>query len=768
MPDSSIKEQVELGVTGMTCTSCSSRVERKLNKLEGAEATVNFATETARITFDPALRSTSDFLDVVRTTGYDAFIMSDASAARDDATSPAPSTTSSAPDQSEEHRAQHEAELKQRVIISAALAVPVMLLSMVPTLQFQNWQWAALTLAAPVYVWGGWPFHRACVRNARHGAFTMDTLISMGTTAAFLWSLVSLFAGSAGEPGMHMHMSLSAHATAGTDQIYLETASMVIVFLLLGRWCEERAKGRSSQALTELLHLGAKQAAVLREGREVLIPSSQVAVGDHCVVRPGEKIPTDGRVIDGHSAVDESMLTGESMPIEVDPGSTVTGATVNTTGRLIVEATRVGADTTLAQIGRLVTDAQARKAPVQRIVDRISQVFVPVVIGIALLTLTAHLVATDGSVADAFAAAVAVLIIACPCALGLATPTALLVGTGRGAQLGILIKGPEVLESSRHADTIVFDKTGTITTGEMSVSAVHAPARSEEEVLGLAAAVESGSEHPVGRAIRAAAAERSITVPAASDFQSTPGQGVSAEVQGQLVSVAKPGQQDPTEVVENLRKTGATVVVVRVDNAPVGVIAVADEPRPEAAAALATLAEMGLKPWMLSGDNEKAARHVARQVGIAEENVIAEVLPEDKVQQIAALAQQGRTVAMVGDGINDAAALTEAELGIAMGGGTDVAIEAADITLMHADLRATADALRLSRATLRTIHGNLFWAFIYNVVLIPVAALGLLNPMLAGLAMSLSSVFVVTNSLRLRRFRSGFLNRKAAGSTSEG
>ncbi|WP_151640979.1 cation-translocating P-type ATPase [Corynebacterium sp. 11A] len=766
MQDSTAMEHVDLGITGMTCTSCSSRVERKLNKLEGTQATVNFATETARITFDPALHSTADFLDVVRTTGYDAFIMSDSTAAPVDAAAPASEAAADAPARAEQEHARYQAELKQRVIVSALLALPVMLLSMVPALQFQYWQWAALTLAAPVYVWGGWPFHRACVRNARHGAFTMDTLISMGTTAAFLWSLYSLFLGSAGQPGMHMHMSLSAHAAAGMDQIYLETASMVIVFLLLGRWFEERAKGRSSQALTELLNLGAREAAVLRDGREVRIPSAQVAVGDHCVVRPGEKIPTDGRVVEGHSAVDESMLTGESMPIEVDPGATVTGATLNTTGRLIVEATRVGADTTLAQIGRLVSDAQARKAPVQRLVDRISQVFVPVVITVALLTLGAHLLLRDGSVADAFAAAVAVLIIACPCALGLATPTALLVGTGTGARLGILIKGPEVLESTRHADTIVLDKTGTITTGQMSLSGLYATGVSEEELVARAAAAESGSEHPVGRAICHAAAERGITVPAASEFLATAGQGVSAVVEGQRVSVVKPGAADLPEVVSQMRETGATVVLVRVDEAPVGVIAVSDAPREEATAAISQLKDLGLQPWILSGDNQQAARHVARQVGVAEENVIAEVLPEDKVRHVAALAEQGRTVAMVGDGINDAAALTEADLGIAMGGGTDVAIEAADITLMHSDLRATVDALQLSRATLRVIQGNLFWAFIYNIVLIPVAALGLLNPMLAGLAMSLSSVFVVTNSLRLRRFRSSFLNPGAAAARS--
>lgn len=758
MNQPSVREQVELGVTGMTCTSCSSRVERKLNKLNGAEAVVNFATESARVEFDPTLVTTQELIDVIRATGYDAFV------SRAELASDAPSATdkaaqsdfdaSSAQDRA---RREHEEDLKHRVIVSAALAVPVMVLSMVPALQFTYWQWATLTLAAPVYVWGGWPFHRAAVMNLRHGAFTMDTLISMGTTAAFIWSLCALFLGDAGVPGTHMHMSLTAHAHGGLSQIYLETASMVIVFLLLGRWFEERAKGRSSQALRELLSLGAKTASVVRNDREVSVPIDDVAVGDRFIVRPGEKIATDGRVIDGHSAVDESMLTGESIPVEVGPGSDVTGATVNTSGRLLVEATRVGSNTTLAHIGRLVSDAQARKAPVQRLVDKVAQVFVPVVIAVAVLTLLVHLAIGSGTPADAFGAAVAVLIIACPCALGLATPTALLVGTGRGAQLGVLIKGPEVLEHSQAADTIVFDKTGTLTTGEMTVATVHASDGDELALLRAAAAVESNSEHPVGRAICRAAEERGLILPPTEQFTSTAGVGVAGEVEGRWVSVEKPQPDDSDPELVRAQERGATTVFVRIDGTLRGIIAVTDQPRPEAAETISTLRAMGLTPWLLSGDNRAAAAAVAAQVGIPAEHVIAEVMPEDKVETIRRLTAHGATVAMVGDGINDAAALSEAHLGVAMGGGTDVAIESADITLMHSDLRATIDAVRLSRSTLRVIKGNLFWAFIYNIVLIPVAAFGLLNPMLAGLAMSLSSVFVVSNSLRLRRVASVFL-----------
>lgn len=698
---------VDLAVTGMTCTSCSSRVERKLNKVEGVTATVNFATETASVTFDPALIDATGLIAVIEKTGYGASTI----------------------EQQEEPRSY----LGTRLAVSAALAIPVMLLSMIPALQFDYWQWIALALATPAYAWGGWPFHRAAVVNLRHGAFTMDTLISLGTTAAFFWSLVALFFGGAGHPGMKMHMSFTAHSGHG---LYLETASMVIVFLLLGRWFEERAKGRSSEALKALLDLGAKDAHLLRDGIEVTLPISQLKVGDQFVVRPGEKIATDGVVLEGNSAVDASMLTGESVPVEVTPGDQVTGATLNTSGRLVVEATRVGPDTTLAAMGRLVTEAQAKKAPVQRTVDKISQVFVPVVIVASLLTLAGHLL-MGGSTTDAFSAAVAVLIIACPCALGLATPTALLVGTGRGAQLGLLIKGPEVLEATRQVQAIVFDKTGTLTTGNMKVTAVHGPS----DTLALAAAVERGSEHPIAKAIVAAATD----IPEASGFQSEVGQGISATVAGQHVWVGRPSEA---------ATDGSTLVVVKVNGQDYGHIALQDTPKPEAAEAIENIKKLGIEPWLVTGDNEGAAMAVAKQLGI--ERVVAGVMPADKVARVADLQQQGKKVAMVGDGINDAAALAQADLGLAMGAGTDVAIEASDITIMNDDPRSAVDAIRLSRSTLRTIHGNLFWAFAYNVVLIPVAALGLLNPMFAGAAMALSSVFVVTNSLRLRGFRSSF------------
>ncbi|MEJ5928580.1 heavy metal translocating P-type ATPase [Corynebacterium sp. H128] len=719
---------IELDVTGMTCTSCSSRVERKLNKVEGVAATVNFATETASVTFDPALTNPAELIRVVQNTGYDATLAQE-----------------EVPDAGAEHT-----RLQDRLIISALLATPVMLLSMIPALQFPYWQWVVLALATPVYGWGGWPFHRATLKNLRHGAFTMDTLISLGTTAAFLWSLIALFFGGAGAAGMHMRMSFTghaAHASSGLDAIYLETASMVIVFLLLGRWFEARAKGRSSAALKALLDLGAKEVHVLRDGIETAIPISELATGEHFIVRPGEKIATDGIIISGHSAVDTSMITGESVPVEVTAGERVIGATLNSSGRLLVEATRVGEDTTLAAMARLVTQAQARKAPVQRTVDKVSQVFVPIVILAALVTLLAHLL-VGSPVANAFSAAVAVLIIACPCALGLATPTALLVGTGRGAQLGLLIKGPEVLEATRKVDSIVFDKTGTLTSGNMQVTEVHGPSDS----LSLAAAAEQGSEHPIARAIVSAAGE----VPSASNFNTEAGIGVSATVAGQEVRVTRPEALPPE--LENraaqARSTGATPVAVMVNGRPYGLLVVRDTPKPAAAEAIAKLRERGIDPWLLSGDNEGAARDVAQQLGI--DHVIANVLPADKVAQVAKLQQQGHTVAMVGDGINDAAALAQADLGLAMGAGTDVAIEASDITIMNNDPRSTVDVINLSRATLRTIRGNLFWAFAYNVVLIPVAALGFLNPMLAGAAMALSSVFVVTNSLRLRGFRSSF------------
>ena len=710
---------LDLGVTGMTCTSCSSRVERKLNKLEGVSASVNFATEAAAIEYDPQTVSPQELISVVEGAGYGAFDMAGAKA--------------------EEPQAEKSSDggLLRRTIISGALSLPLMVVSMWPALQFPNWQWACAIVATIVYIFGGAPFHTATWTNLKHGSFTMDTLITMGTSAAYFWSLWALFFGNAGEPGMKMHMTLDANA-AQMDHIYFESVGMIITFLLLGRWFEARAKGQSSEALRELLSLGAKEASVLREGGEQRIPIAQLQVGDVFVVRPGEKIATDGIVVAGSSAVDASMITGESVPVEVGSGDAVTGATINASGKLEVRATKVGEDTVLAQMAQLVTDAQTSKAPVQRLVDRIAQVFVPAVIAVAALTLLVHLF--FGGVAPAFIAAVSVLIVACPCAMGLATPTAILVGTGRGAQLGLVIKGPEILESTRQIDTIVMDKTGTVTAGEMSVTAVHG------DVLDLAAAVEHNSEHPIARAI---ARERSVQP--ATDFAVVPG-GVEGTVEGVRVGVGK--RQGPLGDLEApfraAQDAGATPVVVTVNGQPAGVIEVRDTIKPSSAAAVAQMKELGLTPYLLTGDNAGAAQAVAAEVGI--DRISAEVLPEDKVDHIKELQAAGHTVAMVGDGINDAAALAQADLGLAMGAGTDVAIEASDITLMNGDLRCAADAIRLSRRTLAIIKGNLFWAFAYNVVLIPVAALGWLNPLLAGLAMALSSVFVVTNSLRLRGF----------------
>ncbi|MHC2548101.1 heavy metal translocating P-type ATPase [Corynebacterium hesseae] len=715
-----------LGITGMTCTSCSSRVERKLNKLDNVEATVNFATESASVSYDPATTTPADLIDVVEGAGYGAFAVDDEGEA-------SVSTADTA-------REGEASDILQRTLVSAALSLPVMLLSMVPALQFQNWQWACLVLTTLVYVIGGAPFHRATWANLKHGAATMDTLITLGTTAAFGWSLYALFFGNAGMPGMTMHMTLRSN-DAQMDHIYLESVGMVITFLLLGRWFELKAKGRSSEALTTLLTMGAKEATVLRGDTETRISIGDLHEGDIFVVRPGEKIATDGVVLNGHSAVDESLLTGESLPVEVSPGSTVTGATINASGRLEVRATRVGSDTVLAQMGALVTAAQTSKAPVQRLADRIAAVFVPIVIGIAILALVAHL--WVGGVAPAFVAAVSVLIIACPCAMGLATPTAILVGTGRGAELGILIKGPEILESTRQIDTIVLDKTGTITEGQMSVAAVQATAgHSEQKVLRLAAAAEQGSEHPIARAIRAA---YDGDIPAAEDYRELPGQGIEATVDGARVRVGRPPA--------GYDGTGTQVGVYVADDA-VGTIELQDRVKESAAAAISALQDLGLTPHLLTGDNASAAHAVARAVGIDEANVTAEVMPADKVDTIARLQDRGRTVAMVGDGVNDAAALAQADLGIAMGAGADVAIEASDITVMNNDLRSVADAVRLARATLRIIKGNLFWAFAYNIILLPVAAFGLLNPLFAGIAMALSSVFVVSNSLRLKSFRS--------------
>ena len=741
---------VELEIGGMTCASCAARVEKKLNRMPGVEASVNYATERAHVVL-PEGTSAQDAIATVEATGYTAALPTPPGAGEraDDASAPDPEL----------------AALRQRLLVSAALSIPVALLSMVPALQFPYWQWACLTLASPVVVWGAWPFHRAAWVNARHGAATMDTLVSLGVWAAYLWSLWALFLGGAGMPGMTMSFSMRPQEAGTTPEIYLEVASAVTTFLLLGRWLEARAKRRSGEALRALAHLGARDVAVLRDGTEQRVPIEALAVGELFVVRPGERIATDGIVADGASAVDAALLTGEPVPVEVGPGDPVIGATVNAGGRLVVRATRVGADTQLAQMTRLVEQAQSGRAPVQRLADRISAVFVPVVLGLSLLTLAGWLAAGHSAQA-AFTAAVAVLIIACPCALGLATPTALLVGTGRGAQLGILIRGPEVLESTRRVDTIVLDKTGTLTTGRMSVVAVHpAPGVDEDTLLALAGAVENPSEHPIGRAIAAAAQERTGADPSpAGAFRATGGLGVQAVVDGHAVVAGRPGwlaeewairlPDDLAERVGSAQSAGRTAIAVGWDGSAGGVIEVADTLKPEAARAVAELRGLGLRPHLLTGDNARAAGTIAAELGIGPGDVIADVLPEQKVAAVRALQSRGRVVAMVGDGVNDAPALATADLGIAMGTGTDAAIAAADLTLVRGDPRAAVDAIRLSRTVLRTIKGNLFWAFAYNVAALPLAMLGLLNPLLAGAAMAFSSVFVVTNSLRLRRFRS--------------
>jgi Cu+-exporting ATPase len=731
---------VELDITGMTCASCANRIERKLNKLEGVTASVNYATEQARVEFPDSV-STDELIRTVEAAGYAATLP---------ATEPAPA-----------EEVDPTRSLRDRLVVSALLGLPVLVLSMVPALQFDSWQWLALTLASPVVVWGALPFHRATWTNLRHGAATMDTLISVGTLSAYLWSLYALFLGDAGMPGMRMELSLTVDRGAGHDEIYLEVASVVTVFLLAGRYFEARAKRRAGAALRALLALGAKDVAVLRDGREVRVPVEQLVVGDLFVVRPGEKVATDGEVVEGSSALDASLLTGESVPVEVGPGDGVTGATVNAGGRLLVRATRVGSETQLAQIGRLVTEAQSGKAEVQRLADRVSAVFGPVVSLLALGTLAAWLLAGEGA-SPAFTAAVAVLIIACPCALGLATPTALLVGTGRGAQLGILIKGPEVLESTRRVDTVVLDKTGTVTTGQMALHAVHTAAGvDEQDVLRLVGAVEHSSEHPVARAVARAAQDRYGELPAVESFVAPPGLGVQGVVDGHAVVAGRGGLLEqwslsvPASLVgakEAAEAEGRTAVVAAWDGEVRAVLLVSDSVKPSSPQAVAQLRALGLTPVLLTGDNAAAARAVAAAVGIDE--VIADVLPADKVAQVKSLQAQGRVVAMVGDGVNDAAALAQADLGLAMGTGTDVAIEASDLTLVRGDLRAVPDAIRLARRTLRTIRGNLFWAFAYNVAALPLAALGLLNPLLAGGAMALSSVFVVSNSLRLRGFRS--------------
>ncbi len=723
---------VELAVGGMTCASCAARVEKKLNRLPGVVATVNYSTEKATIQL-PINLSVADAIATIEATGYTAAAV-----------------THEASDNSEER------SLKLRLVISTILTLPVVLLAMVPPLQFDYWQWVSLVLTTPVVLWGAWPFHRATLINLRHGNTTMDTLISLGVSAAYLWSLYALIFGSAGEPDMRMQFSFFPSHTAGVSEIYFEVASAVTVFLLLGRYLEVRAKAKSSQALSALLSLGAQEVTVVEGGQERTIPIEFLAVGDQFVVRPGERIATDGIVIDGNSAVDASMITGEPIPVDVDPGSVVVGSTVNENGRLIIEATAVGADTALARITRMVEQAQAGKAPVQRLADRISTVFVPFVLVLSVLTLIGWLI-VDSNVTFAFTAAVAVLIIACPCALGLATPTALMVGTGRGAQLGILIRGPQILESTHKIDTIVLDKTGTVTTGRMSVHAVHAaPGVSESELLLIAGAIESASEHPIGTAIVTNARERG-DLPAVTDFLAIRGGGVQGSVNSKPTLAGSPqwiSQKLTTSIndpwVKEYQGQGRTVVAVAHSGELLGFIAVADTIKPDSKEAIAQFTALGLTPILLTGDNTLAAESIAKQVGIS--RVYSEVLPHDKVDVVTQLQLDGKVVAMVGDGVNDAAALVQADLGMAMGSGTDVAIEASDITLVNSNLGSAATGIRLARKTLSTIKGNLFWAFAYNVAAIPLAVAGLLNPMIAGAAMAFSSVFVVTNSLRLRKF----------------
>ncbi|AEM87351.1 heavy metal translocating P-type ATPase [Streptomyces violaceusniger] len=761
--------QVQLAIGGMTCASCAARIEKKLNRLDGVTATVNFATEKAKVSYGAGIE-VADLIATVVKTGYTA------EEPRPAVPEPRIPGDAGAPG-TDRHGEAGPDPLRHRMLVSLALSLPVVVLAMVPSLQFDNWQWLSLTLAAPVVVWGGAPFHKAAWTGVRHGAATMDTLVSIGTLAALGWSLWALFFGDAGMPGMRHGFDLTVSRADGSSSIYLEAAAGVTTLILLGRFLEAKSKRRAGAALRALLELGAKDVAVLRyeggerealpveggagrrAGHEVRIPVAELAVGDRFVVRPGEKIATDGTVVEGSSAVDVSMLTGESVPVDVVAGDTVAGATVNTAGRIVVEATRVGADTQLSRMAKLVEDAQNGKAEVQRLADRVSGIFVPIVLLIAVGTLLGWLL-TTGETAAAFTAAVAVLIIACPCALGLATPTALMVGTGRGAQLGILIKGPEVLESTRRVDTVVLDKTGTVTAGQMRLrGAVTAPGVDEEELLRLAGALEHASEHPIARAIADGAAERIGDLPTPADFRSEPGLGVRGTVDGHAVLVGREKLLGAwaIELPEELaaakaaaESEGRTAVAVAWDGKARGVLLVADAIKETSAEAVAQLRALGLTPVLLTGDNRLVAEAVAREVGI--DDVIAEVLPQDKVDVVKRLQGEGRTVAMVGDGVNDAAALATADLGLAMGTGTDAAIESGDLTLVRGDLRVAADAIRLARRTLGTIKGNLFWAFGYNVAALPLAAAGLLNPMIAGAAMAFSSVFVVTNSLRLRAF----------------
>ncbi len=763
--DAEVCRLEDLQIVGMTCATCATRIERRLNKLDGVEATVNYATEAARVSA-PEHVSHQDLVAQVEAAGYHV-------------AEPTPSAHDghAAGGQDGGHEGHHvelaDDDLRRRVLISTVLTLPVLVMAMVPPAQFDHWQWISLALASPVVIWGGWPFHRAAWTNLRHGAATMDTLISVGTLAAYGWSLYALLFTPAGDDGMQMAFDLVPRQGGGVHEIYLETAAVVVVLILAGRWFEARAKRRSGAALRALLELGAKDVAVLRGGTEVRIPIEDLSVGDHFVVRPGEKVATDGTILEGRSALDTSLLTGEPVPVDVGPGDGVIGATVNTSGRLVVEATRVGSDTALARIAQLVHDAQTGKAEVQRLADRISAVFVPVVIAIAVATLGFWL-GTGAPATEAFTAAVAVLIIACPCALGLATPTALMVGTGRGAQLGIVIKGPEVLESTRRVDTIVLDKTGTVTTGRMALVEVVSVDDERGELLRIAGALEAASEHPIAAAIATGAVDELGAVASVDGFANHEGLGVSGVVGGTAAVAGREGfvldqlgvgALPPllAQARDAAAGAGRTIVYAGWSGAVRGAFVVADTVKPTSTEAIAALRELGLRPVLLTGDNRAAAEAVAAEVGIDVADVIAEVLPAEKVDEIARLQATGAVVAMVGDGVNDAAALARADLGLAMGTGTDAAIEASDLTLVRGDLRAAVDAIRLARRTLGTIRGNLFWAFAYNVAAIPLAAAGLLNPIIAGAAMAFSSIFVVSNSLRLRGFRSAFPDLAAGG-----